>query len=56
MKWRKPRKATIKKPQALGHYRPPQVKVSGLMNMPRRGRVGKMLPSPKKLGPGFRRG
>lgn len=48
-----PRKpASIKKLPTPGHYRPPTVKVPGMstFNAPTRGRVGKMMPSPKKPG------
>lgn len=46
---------TMKKVPTPGHYRPPTVKVPGgpSYNAPTRGRVGKLMPSPKK--PGTRR-
>lgn len=44
---------TMKKVATPGHYRPPTTKVPGMstFNTPTRGRVGKLLPSPKKPGP-----
>lgn len=38
--------------QQPGHYRRPMVNLPGMsnMNMPGRGRVGKLIPSMKKMG------
>ena len=44
---------TMPKVQKPGSYHPPTVKLPGLStyNAPRRGRVGKQMPSPKKYRP-----
>lgn len=38
----------IKRMAKPGHYRPPMLNLPGKLNVPSRGRVGKMLPSLKK--------
>lgn len=47
-----PKKPTPKKLPTPGHYHAPTVKLPGMSsyNAPRRGRVGKQLPQPKKFG------
>lgn len=47
-----PKKPKVPKMQLPGHYRPPTVRVpgQGSYNQPTRGRVGKMMPSPRKPG------
>lgn len=46
---RKLRRA-VPRMKAPGSYRPPAWKGTGAMNMPKPGRVGKILPPLKKLG------
>ena len=45
MKMPRPRRMS-----STGHYRAPRLRLPGGMNMPRVGRVGKVLPSPAKMG------
>lgn len=52
----RPRRMPKAKMQQLGSYRPPQANVPGRYNLPRRGRVGKAMPSMKRMGPVRRRG
>lgn len=43
---------TMPKMKMVGSYHPPKAKGSyGMMNMPKRGRVGKMTPSIKQFTP-----
>lgn len=46
-----PKKPATRKMAQPGHYRPPTVKLPGMgsYNQPTRGRVGKAMPSPRKL-------
>ena len=51
-----PKRMSVRKMGTVGHYKPPKMKGSGQMNMPRRGRVGKNIPAIKQFTPmGVRR-
>ncbi len=38
-----PKVRTVKRMGQAGHYKPPTMKLPGLSNMPRRGRLGKTI-------------